>query len=298
MAVIIVHGSVETSEAVPYIQGLRAAAENGYQRLASGRMEAVLAAVNALEDNPLFNAGFGSVLNLDGHVEVDGSIMDGHTGRFAGVAAMPNTRYAITTAYQLMHHSKHVLLAGAGAAKFARAQGIPEDDCVTEEQRASYQHAMRLLADGKELTFSPYTGLAKETDTVGCVVVDAHGRLAAGSSTGGSFLKHPGRVGDTPVIGGGIFASDVAAVVCTGRGEAFIQTLTAKYVDDEIRAGGHPQQVAVAAVERMRRITGENGGVIVVGSDARIGIAHNCASFPVFAVIDGKSQPCLQTKIS
>lgn len=297
MAVIIVHGSVETSETPPYIQGLGEAARAGFERFTTNRLEAVLAAVNALEDNPLFNAGLGSVLNLDGQVEVDGAIMDGQTGRFAGVAAMPNTRYAISTAYKLMQHSPHVLLAGSGAAKFARSQGILEDDCIVPEQRASWELAMRLMAEGKELSFSPYTGLASDTDTVGCVVLDDIGHLAAGSSTGGSFLKHPGRVGDTPVIGGGIFASDVSAVVCTGRGEAFIQTLTAKFVDDQIRAGGHPQHVAVTAVERMRERTGENGGVIVLDYAGRIGVSHNCSSFPVVAVRDGIVTPLLSTRM-
>lgn len=250
-------------------------------------LKAVSSTVTELEDNPLFNAGLGSVLNEDGYVEVDGSIMDGESGRFAGIAAMPNTRYAIATAYLLLRHSRHVLLAGSGAAQFARSHGIPEDNCITEEQLASWQLAKRLISEGKELDFSPYTGLQKETDTVGCVLVNDAAQLAAGSSTGGSFLKHPGRVGDTPVIGGGIYASRNCAVVCTGRGEAFIQTLTAKFVDDEIGKGRQPQEVAEEAIRRMTRLTGESGGLIVVDAGQRYGMAHNCRTFPVAVMVDG-----------
>jgi beta-aspartyl-peptidase (threonine type) len=288
MSIIIVHGSVETSEEPAFIKGLETAALIGYEKLTDGRLKAIEAAVNELEDNPLFNAGFGSVLNRDGFVEVDGSIMDGDSGKFSSVGAMPQTRYAISVAYRLLEESDHVILAGAGAALFAREKGIPLDNCIVEDQLESWKLARKLLDEGKELNFSLYTGLKKETDTVGCVICDDDGKLAAGSSTGGSFMKFPGRVGDTPIIGGGIYASDRSAVVCTGKGEAFIQTLTAKFVDDSIRAGKHPQDVAEEAVTRMTRLTGETGGLIVVDAEQRIGIAHNCNTFPVIVLVDGK----------
>jgi beta-aspartyl-peptidase (threonine type) len=287
VSTIIVHGSVETSEEVPYIEGLKKAALKGYNKLNEGRLNAIVAAVNEMEDNPLFNAGWGSVLNRDGFVEVDGSIMDGETGKFSAVAAMPQTRYAISVAYRLLEESEHVILAGSGAALFAREKGIPSDDCMTSEQLESWKLACKLLSEGKKLDFSLYTGLKKETDTVGCIVCDDQGKLAAGSSTGGSFMKLPGRVGDTPIIGGGIFSSDKSAVVCTGKGEAFIQTLTAKFVDDQIRLGRHPQDVAEEAIERMTNLTGETGGLIVIDASERVGIFHNCSSFPVVVVANG-----------
>jgi beta-aspartyl-peptidase (threonine type) len=290
MSTIIVHGSVETSEAYPFIKALQEAVQKGYKALSDGCLPSVVSTVNELEDNPLFNAGRGSVLNLEGNVEVDGSVMDGESGRFAGVAAVPNIRYAITAAYKLLQHSKHVLLAGEGAAKFAKENGIESDDCITPDQLESWRTARRLLDEGKELNFSPYTGLKPETDTVGCVVVNDAGKLAAGSSTGGSFMKYPGRVGDTPIIGGGIFASKYSAIVCTGRGEAFIQTLTAKFVDDQIQAGTHPQEAAIMAIERMTSQTGETGGLIVVDSWQRFGAVHNCSSFPVVVMINGVIQ--------
>jgi L-asparaginase / beta-aspartyl-peptidase len=287
VSTIIVHGSVETSEDIPFVEGLKIAALKGYSKLIDGRLKAIEAAVNELEDNPLFNAGLGSVLNKDGFVEVDGSIMDGMTGNFSAVGAMPQTRYAISAAYRLLEESDHVFLAGLGAASFAREKGIPLDNCITEEQLNSWNIARKMMGDGKKLDFSVYTGLKKETDTVGCIICDDEGKLAAGSSTGGSFMKLPGRVGDTPIIGGGIYASDQSAVVCTGKGEAFIKTLTAKFVDDLIREGKHPQEVANEAIARMTRLTGETGGLIVIDAFQRIGITHNCNTFPVIVLVDG-----------
>jgi beta-aspartyl-peptidase (threonine type) len=288
MSTIIVHGSVETSEEAPYIEGLKRAALQGYTKLNEGRLKSIVAAVNELEDNPLFNAGLGSVLNKAGFVEVDGSIMDGETGKFSAVAAMPQTRYAISAAYRLLEESEHVILAGSGAALFAREMGIPSDNCIVSEQLESWKLANKMLDEGNKLDFSLFTGLKKETDTVGCIICDDNGKLAAGSSTGGSFMKLPGRVGDTPIIGGGIYSSDQSAVVCTGKGEAFILTLTAKFVDDQIRLGKHPQVIAEEAIERMTRLTGETGGLIVIDALERVGISHNCSTFPVIVVVNGE----------
>ena len=293
MSVILVHGSVETSTAPPYIAGLEQAARKGFEQLlATGnRLDAVEAMMVELENNPLFNAGLGSVLNRDGYVQTDGAIMDGVTGKFAAVAAMKNIRHAVSVARKVMECTPHVVLAGEGATLFAKEQGFAEEDCITEEQYRSWQTAMALLAEGKELNFSAFTGLKKETDTVGCVLLDDEGHLAAASSTGGSFLKLPGRVGDTPFIGGGIFASSDCAVVCTGRGEAFIQTLTAKFVQDSIAGGQSPMEAARLAIERMTRLTGEYGGLIVIDKHGQAAAAHNCSSFPVVLMINGVVTP-------
>ncbi|MFM1654615.1 isoaspartyl peptidase/L-asparaginase family protein [Brevibacillus sp. B_LB10_24] len=292
MSVILAHGSVETSTAPEYINGLLEAVQKGSQILQNKQhvLDAVEAVVNELEDNPLYNAGLGSVLNRDGIAEMDGAIMDGQSGRFAAVAAMRDVRHAISVARRVMEETKHVVLAGEGATQFAREKGFPADNCITEDQLKSWQLAMRLLKEGQELDFSPYTGLKKETDTVGCVILDNHGKLAAGSSTGGSFLKLPGRVGDTPFIGGGIFASEHCAIVCTGRGEAFIKTLTAKYVDDQIRGGEDPETAACRAIERLHQLTGETGGIIVVDALGRSAAVHNSYSFPVVRLHDGRAE--------
>ncbi|MNO27774.1 N(4)-(Beta-N-acetylglucosaminyl)-L-asparaginase precursor [compost metagenome] len=289
MSVILVHGSVETKTDPPYMIGLEAAALTAYQELARGRdrLTAAEKAVNEMENNPLYNAGLGSVLNRDGYVEVDGAIMDGVTGKFAAVAAMQEVRHAVSVARKVMEESRHVVLAGTGATLFAREHGFPADNCITAVQLASWETAIHLKRSGKEVEFSAFTGLIKESDTVGCVLLDDHGGLAAASSTGGSFLKLPGRVGDTPYIGGGIFASSHCAVVCTGRGEAFISTLTAKFVEEEIKSGSHPQEAATKAIHRLHRLTGEFGGIMVVDSSGRAAAVHNCLSFPVAMIRNG-----------
>jgi beta-aspartyl-peptidase (threonine type) len=251
-------------------------------------LAAVEKTINELEDNPLFNAGIGSVLNRDGYVEVDGSIMEGYSGEFAAVAAMRGIRYAISVAKKVLVETNHVVLAGEGATSFALSKGFTYENLISSEQLKSWALAKNLEKNGQEVIFSQYTGLVKQTDTVGCVVLSDQGKLAAGSSTGGSFYKLPGRVGDTPFIGGGIFASEVCAVVCTGRGEAFIKTLTAKYIDDKLREGKTPEHVAKDAIQRLSQLTNETGGVIIVNQEGNYAAAHNCNRFPVVIAIDNK----------
>lgn len=289
MSIILVHGSVETSLGKKYIDGLKNAARKGGESLSTdnNRLLAIESVVNELEDNPLYNAGLGSVLNRDGYIEVDGSLMDGSTGRFASVAAMKGVRNAISVAKKVMEETSHIVLAGEGATIFAREHGFPYDNCITDVQLKSWQAANELVKEGKPLTFSPYTGIPNGTDTVGCVMMDDHGNLAAGSSTGGSFFKLPGRVGDTPFIGGGIYATKSCAVVCTGRGEAFIQTLTASFIDSKIREGIPLEKVAKLAIQRLYQLTGETGGVIVIDHSGKYAAAHNSDKFPVVAMIDG-----------
>lgn len=287
LSIVIVHGSVETSVAQPYISGLIQSAKSAMAILKQngGHLTAVEKALNILEDNPLFNAGLGSVLNREGMVEVDGSIMDGETGKFGAVASMSGIRYAISIARKVLEETEHVLLAGNGATTFAQSKGYLYENCIIPEQLNSWNLAKEMVKRGEPLVFSDYTGLQKQTDTVGCVLLDEEGRLAAGSSTGGSFFKLPGRVGDTPFIGGGIFASMNSATVCTGKGEAFIQTLTAKFVDDQIAEGNCPEDVARAAISRLYQMTNETGGIIVIDRKGRFAAAHNCDKFPVAIAI-------------
>jgi beta-aspartyl-peptidase (threonine type) len=129
-----------------------------------------------------------------------------------------------------------------------------------------------------------FTGLEYRGDTVGCVIWDGE-NLGAASSTGGVSLKMPGRVGDTPCLGGGIFASRTSAVVCTGVGEAFVETLTAKYVDEEIAGGAHPQQAVEQALKRLDELRGAQGGILALDYRGRIGSAFNAGQFPVVGVI-------------
>ncbi len=291
MDLVLVHGGVETSDAPPYMKVLEGAALAGFRALETSILSAAEEAVKFLEDSPLFNAGYGSVLNLEGRVEMDAAIMDGFTGRFAAVAAIRDVANPVSVARRVLEDTPHVLLAGRGATKFARSRGFPRVSCVTPEMFRAWQEAVRRRSRGEVPEVSLFTGLPAEMgrawDTVGCVVC-RRGRLAAASSTGGSFLKLPGRVGDTPVIGGGIFASRRCAVVCTGLGEAFIETLTAKHVDSLLARGLHPQEAAERTVTRLSKKKGSPGGVLVADSRGRWGAAHNACSFPAVLAVEGR----------
>lgn len=286
MDVILVHGSVETSCEPPYLAALRRAALAGYQALSRGILDAVEEAVVVLEDDPLFNAGYGSVLNLDGEVEMDAAVMDGATGRCGAVAAIKEVRNPVRVARRVMEDTPHVLLAGEGALKFARSKGFPPFDPVLDVQRTSWEKAVAALARGEAPRFSAFTGLPKACDTVGAVGVH-DGRTAAASSTGGSFLKLPGRVGDTPVIGGGIYASPHGAAVCTGLGEAFIGCAGAAWTVNLLAQGAGVRQAAMAAIWRLAK-TRATGGILVVDREGNAAAAHNADSFPVVLLVNGK----------
>lgn len=286
MNIILVHGSVETSCAPPYLASLRQAALAGYRNFESGLLDAVEKAIMHLEDDPLFNAGYGSVLNLDGEVEMDAAVMDGASGRCGAVAAIQNVKNPICVARKVMEETSHVLLAGQGATRFARSKGFPPFDPVTNQQRASWEKAMAARERGENLEVSAFTGLPKSCDTTGCVALQ-NGCAAAASSTGGSFLKLPGRVGDTPIIGGGIYASPKGAVVCTGLGEAFIRHQTAAWVLNLVAQGVNITLAARAAILQLEAEKAV-GGILAIDTMGNVAAVHNSDSFPVALVCDGK----------
>lgn len=266
---IVVHGGCgrwapgATADA---LRGVRAAVSAGRRVLAAGgtALDAVCAAVVALEDDPLFNAGTGAVLNRDGAVEMDASVMTGRDLRAGGVAALARVRNPVLVARKVMEATPHVLLAGAGATEFARAAGFPDYDPVT---RASLRR-FRLSA------------AARAPGTVGAVALDARGHLAAATSTGGVALKHPGRVGDSPIPGAGNYASALAAASATGNGELMMRTLAAKTVCDLVAAGRSAQRAAAAAVRALPAQSGESGGMIALDARGRIGVAMRGGVMP------------------
>ena len=218
---------------------------------------------------------------------MDASLVDGATSRFSAVAAIRGVRNPISVARRLMEKTKQVILAGEGALEFAQKEGFPGGSCISEEQFNAWQRGKNSLARGKVPSQNLFTGLEYGGDTVGCVLWDGE-NLGAASTTGGVSLKMPGRVGDTPCLGGGIFASRTSAVVCTGVGEAFVETLTAKYVDERIAGGAHPQQAAEEALKRLEELKGAQGGILVVDFLGRTGAAFNAGRFPVVIVVNGK----------
>jgi len=263
MWAIAVHGGAGNWEQAHHERaqaGVSVAAKRGGTLLKQGAsaLGAVTAAVAVLEDDALFNAGTGSVLNRDGEVEMDAAVMTGQDLGFGAVAAIRRVRNPVLVARQVMERSGHALLVGEGAVRFAREHGFGDHDPVTPEALQAFQKARADLVLG----------------TVGAVALDRAGRLAAATSTGGTLLKLPGRVGDTPLPGAGTYATGDAAVSATGRGELVMRVLAAKSIGD-VAATGVPVQEAVNRIlGDMRSTIGADAGFIAIGCDGSIGIEH------------------------
>jgi L-asparaginase / beta-aspartyl-peptidase len=242
--------------------GLNAALEAGAAILAKGghALDAVEAASRVLEEDACFNAGRGSVLAYDGHVELDAAIMDGRDRRCGAVAGLRSTRAPISAARAVMEHSPHVLMSYEGADDFACEVGleqVPNRWFVTPERRRQLDE---LLARGSESFDADI-----KYGTIGAVAVDVHGHVAAATSTGGLTAKRWGRIGDSPLIGAGTYADDrAAAVSATGLGEIFIRAAAAHEVCARIRIGGAGLQDALDGVLNEVKALGGNGGLIAV----------------------------------
>jgi beta-aspartyl-peptidase (threonine type) len=283
--VLAVHGGAGTIRRsaltpeleVPYRAGLRAALWAGHQVLAShgSAIDAVIAAVVVLEDDPLFNAGRGAVFSAAGTLEMDAAVMDG-AGREAGaVAGVLGPRNPVLAARAVMERSDAVLLTGAGAVDFCRAEGIALES-------AGYFHTdIRWRALQVELQRRRSGGPDTRDDadrhgTVGAVARDAGGNLAAATSTGGMTAKPPGRVGDTPLFGAGTWAENGAcAISATGTGEVFIRHGAAHEIAARVRIGGQTLERAAADVIAELGAAGGDGGLIAVDADGRVAMPFN-----------------------
>jgi len=269
---IVVHGGAGEWDAAAQpeaLAGVREAVDRAARILIGdgSALDAVTAAVVALEDNPLFNAGTGSVLNLDGAVEMDASVMTGHDLACGAVAALQRVRNPVLVARRVMQGTPHVLFAGEGARRFARAQGFEDYDPITPSARQHY--AQR----------APRPGNAPP-GTVGAVALDRAGRLAAATSTGGRFLKPPGRVGDSPIPGAGTYATELAAASATGHGESILRHLATRSVCDLAAGGASPQEAVLRVLAHIAKASTEEAGLIAVTRDGAIGIAHGTLAMP------------------
>ena len=282
MFAIAIHGGAGTlsrkdmksSQEAEYLAGLEAALAAGHAVLARGgaSLDATIAAVRVLEDNPLFNAGRGAVLNRDGVAELDASLMDGRTMSAGAVTGLQHVKNPIELARLVMEHSPHVMLVGAGAEEFAKTQGV---DLVPNEY-------FRTPARQRQLERSLRGALARENEleafgTVGAVALDLHGDLAAATSTGGMTGKRWGRIGDSPIIGAGTYANNAScAVSATGHGEYFIRTVVAHDICARVEYLKVPLATAVDAVlnGRMKELGG-NGGVIAIDTRGEIVLDFN-----------------------
>jgi beta-aspartyl-peptidase (threonine type) len=245
------------------------AAAAGWAVLSGGgsALDAVLAAVVALEDDARFNAGHGACLNADGIVELDASIMDGATLTGAGVAAISSVSNPIRLADAVRRDGRHVLLAAAGAEAFARRARLasaPPETFVTPRQRRRW-----------------IARRSGDRGTVGAVAIDRAGHVAAGTSTGGLPGKLSGRIGDSAILGAGTYADDAAgAASATGPGEAIIIAGLARLTVDALRRGRQPQAVAAEQIAALARRSGADAGVILVDRFGRIGRAHATPHMP------------------
>lgn len=253
---------------------LREIAADGVRRLRDGTsaVDVVEALVMRLEECPLFNAGVGAVLNRDGAPELDAAIMDGATRACGAVAGVARIRSPVRLARAVMERSPHVLYTGTGAEALGRALGLPEvtpDYFITEERFRQLKdaHARGVIALDHD-TLAP-GGMG----TVGAVARDRDGHLAAATSSGGLTNKHPGRVGDTPIIGAGTFADDASvAVSCTGTGEAFIRAGFAHHVHARLSYSRWGlAQACEEALAQVRRFGGR-GGCIAIGRDGAVAL--------------------------
>jgi beta-aspartyl-peptidase (threonine type) len=274
---IVVHGGAGKRNAdddgAEVQRGCLAAARLGHAVLERGgsALDAVIAAVTALEDDPLFNAGTGSALNADGEVEMDASVMTGEL-QAGAVAAIRAIKNPIRLARLVMERTTHVLLAADGAHRFAREQAVPFVDPTTLVTERALR---RFHAASTPLHGAAVDGLVTSTGTVGAVACDKAGRVAAATSTGGTTGKMPGRVGDTPLIGCGTYADALGgACSCTGFGEAIIKVTLARSAVDGLRSGLDPMEVAKTAVATLER-GGGDGGLILVDAKGRMGLAFN-----------------------
>src|SRR4051812_46099422 len=303
---LAIHGGAGTilrSQMTPdlereYRNGLEAGLLAGWKVLDRGgsAVDAVEAAVTSLEDFPLFNAGRGAVFTHDGRQEMDACIMDGSTLRAGSVAAVEHIKNPIKLARLVMQKTQHVLLAGDGAAEFARQQGVTfesDEYFFTEHRWLQLQHAraegiveLDHTADEIDL-IEESDAEATPTDqhfvfpndkplgTVGAVACDASGRLAAATSTGGMTNKKFGRVGDTPLIGLGTYADEICAVSGTGHGEFFMLGVTAYDVSARMKYKRVSlSEAARESIEHLTSIGGE-GGVIAVDASGNVTLPFN-----------------------
>ncbi|MEM1253326.1 MAG: isoaspartyl peptidase/L-asparaginase family protein [Cyanobacteria bacterium P01_H01_bin.21] len=249
-------------------QSIHAVLEQGRQRLAHGdsALDVVEYCVTLLENDPLYNAGRGSVLNAKGHVEMDAALMNGSDLRAGAVACVREVKNPISVARKVLDHGQHVLLVGEGATEFAELCNLefcPEDYFITQsriEQLKEAKAAGRITLDHERVRPSEKLG------TVGAVARDLKGDLAAATSTGGLVNNHWGRVGDSPIIGAGVYAdNESCAVSATGYGEEFLRTVLAKTISMFVQLRGMDVETAAqAGIDYLvNRVRGE-GGVIVI----------------------------------
>lgn len=252
--------------------GLRAALLAGHRVLAAGgpALDAVTAAVMALEDDPLFNAGCGAVFTRAGVQEMDAAVMDGATLRAGAVAGIRGPRNPVLAALAVMEHSPHVLMAGEGALAFLRSHGVVFADDAYFHTDRRWEALQRVLGAAGAVRDD-----ADRHGTVGAAACDASGALAAATSTGGMTGKLPGRIGDTPLLGAGTWADGMVAMSATGHGESFIRVAAGHELSARMRLAGDGLEAAAAGVLAAVQAVGGDGGLVAVDRAGRVAMPFN-----------------------
>jgi len=269
-----------------YIEVLTKSLQAGYDQINQGKssLDAIEAAINIMEDSPLFNAGKGAVFTNQGKNELDASIMDGSNLKAGAVAGVTTIKNPISAARTVMNKSEHVMMIGKGAEEFARNEGLqivdPEYFWTKQRwdglQRALERDAERaqLDHDDQQTAIPPYKD--EKFGTVGCVALDKQGNLAAGTSTGGMTNKKFGRVGDSPIIGAGTYANnETVAISCTGWGEFYIRTVAAFNVSAKMKYAKmniyDATQEVIAEIGKL----GGDGGLIAIDKNGEVAMPFN-----------------------
>jgi len=288
---LIVHGgagAIQDRDLEPHREGTRRAAQIGWQVLLRGgsALDAVEAAVIVMEDDPAFDAGIGAYLDREGKVSLDASMMDGRALEAGAVAGVEHIKNPIVLARRVLE-SEHTFLIGRGAEEFAREHNIALIDNAllwTPEQIEIWEQCRAQPPVRQGAHYVPVQGFG----TVGCVAVDRAGNIAAGTSTGGTKFKYPGRVGDSPLIGAGVYADNTrGGASSTGWGETITRVVLAKHAVDLLATGYEPRQAACAAIEYLARRVGGTGGIILADARGRIGFAFNTPRMARAYIVEG-----------
>jgi len=284
--VIVIHGGAgfwPSSKHRLALKGVEEAAMRGYSILAKGEtaLNAVEEATISMEDNPVFNAGVGSSLNLKGEAEMDASIMDGRTLRAGAVALVKSFKNPVSLARLVMEETDHVLLAGIGAEKLGELCALENAKPVNRARLDEWKTLRSRLLSGKMKNMPRMLNLLRKyseigAGTVGAIAIDRDGDVAAATSTGGTALKFPGRIGDTPLIGCGTYAdNECGAASATGVGEGAIRLVLAKTACDLMSEGTVAQRAAGQAVKLENMRVGLPIGIITLDTKGNVGAAHS-----------------------
>lgn len=268
MPSILIHGGAGNTPSDRSTEDvMRQAVVSSYDMLKQGSMavDAAHHAICIMEDSGIFNAGLGSYLTKDGTVEMDAGIMDGKTMQCGAVGALTDIKNPISVARKVMYDSEHSIIVGHGALRFALSKGF--------DRHETSPTAMR-MKDFEEMTVQKY-------GTVGAVVMDTHGNLAAAVSTGGTWLKDAGRVGDSAIVGAGYYARNTTgAAVATGNGDVMLKSCITKSVCD-MMSEFTARQAVNRAVLGLNDFDGGDGGVIAIDHTGSLSTSFNTKSMPV-----------------